>query len=111
MAKVLPVKGIRPSKDRAATIAALPYDVYNRSEAEAVVAQNPDSFLAVDRAETNFDSSVGTYDEVVYQKVLKSMRILELKRKQTEFIMWIPAMLRQDRYFWNTELRQRLMSW
>lgn len=68
MAKVLPFKGIRPSKERAATIAALPYDVYNRSEAEAVVAQNPDSFLAVDRAETNFDSSVGTYDEVVYQK-------------------------------------------
>ncbi|MBQ2089550.1 MAG: DUF1015 domain-containing protein [Lachnospiraceae bacterium] len=68
MAKVLPFNGIRPSRESAATIAALPYDVYNRNEAEAVVAKNPDSFLAIDRAETNFDSSVGTYDEVVYQK-------------------------------------------
>ena len=65
MAKVLPFNGIRPSRESAATIAALPYDVYNRNEAEAVVAKNPDSFLAIDRAETNFDSSVGTYDEVV----------------------------------------------
>ncbi|MBO6155330.1 MAG: DUF1015 domain-containing protein [Lachnospiraceae bacterium] len=68
MAKVLPFNGIRPSRESAATIAALPYDVYNRNEAEAVVAKNPGSFLAIDRAETNFDSSVGTYDEVVYQK-------------------------------------------
>ena len=31
-------------------LAALPYDVYNREEATAVVAANPDSFLAIDRA-------------------------------------------------------------
>lgn len=68
MAKIIPFKGIRPSKERAAKIAALPYDVYNRKEAKEVVAANPDSFLAIDRAETNFADTVDTYDEIVYQK-------------------------------------------
>ena len=47
-------------------IAALPYDVYNRKEATEVVKKRPDSFLAIDRAETSFDESVDTYDERVY---------------------------------------------
>ena len=68
MAKILPFRGIRPSKERAAKIAALPYDVYNRKEAKAVVEKNPESFLAIDRAETNFSDEVDTYDEAVYQK-------------------------------------------
>lgn len=68
MAKIIPFKGIRPSKERAAKIAALPYDVYNRKEAKEVVAANPESFLAIDRAETNFADTVDTYDEIVYQK-------------------------------------------
>ena len=68
MAKIIPFKGIRPSKERAANIAALPYDVYNRKEAKEIVAKNPESFLAIDRAETNFSDDVDTYDEVVYQK-------------------------------------------
>ena len=68
MANIIPFKGIRPAKERAAKIAALPYDVYNRQEAKAVVAANPESFLAIDRAETNFSDSVDTYDEEVYQK-------------------------------------------
>lgn len=68
MAKIIPFRGIRPSGERAAKIAALPYDVYNREEAKAVVAKNPESFLAIDRAETNFSDDVDTYDEAVYRK-------------------------------------------
>ncbi len=68
MAKILPFKGIRPSEERAAEIAALPYDVYNRAEAKAVVEANPGSFLAIDRAETSFGDEVSTYAEEVYQK-------------------------------------------
>lgn len=52
----------------AETIAALPYDVYNRTEAKAVVAANPKSFLAIDRAETQFDDEVDIYDPKVYAK-------------------------------------------
>ncbi len=68
MAKVLPFKGIRPTVEKCSKIAALPYDVYNREEAKVVVSANPDSFLAIDRAETSFPDDVDTYDERVYVK-------------------------------------------
>lgn len=68
MANIRPFRAIRPITDKAAAIAALPYDVYNRPEAKEVVKNNPDSFLNIDRAETQFDDSVDTYAECVYEK-------------------------------------------
>ena len=68
MATIRPFGAIRPIPDKAAVIAALPYDVYNRQEAKEAVKGNPDSFLNIDRAETQFDDSVDTYAECVYEK-------------------------------------------
>ena len=68
MAKIRPFICVRPATDKADKIAALPYDVYNREEALEVVKDNPLSFLNIDRAETQFDASVDTYDERVYKK-------------------------------------------
>ena len=68
MAKIKPFICVRPAADKVAEIAALPYDVYNRAEAKAVVEKNPQSFLAIDRAETQFPDDVDTYDARVYQK-------------------------------------------
>ena len=68
MAIVKPFISIRPNRGKAAQIAALPYDVYNREEAKSVVEAQPESFLAIDRAETNFPDEVSTYDEAVYEK-------------------------------------------
>lgn len=68
MATIKPFFCIRPKEDKAAQIAALPYDVYNRAEAKAVVMKNPDSFLAIDRAETSFPDDVSTYAPEVYGK-------------------------------------------
>ena len=68
MAKIKPFLCVRPAEDKVDKIAALPYDVYNRAEAKAVVTANPQSFLAIDRAETQFDDEVDTYDERVYEK-------------------------------------------
>jgi len=68
MAIIKPFISIRPNRGKAAQIAALPYDVYNREEAKQVVAAQPESFLAIDRAETNFPDEVSTYDEAVYEK-------------------------------------------
>ena len=53
---------------KAERVAALPYDVYNREEACREVAREPLSFLKIDRAETQFDSSVDTYAPEVYAK-------------------------------------------
>lgn len=68
MADIKPFMGIRPCRGKAADIAALPYDVYNRKEATEVVEKNPDSFLRVDRAETGFPLSVDMYDDRVYDR-------------------------------------------
>ena len=68
MAIVKPFVCIRPNEEVASRVAALPYDVYNRKEACKVVAGEPLSFLKIDRAETQFDDSVDTYDARVYAK-------------------------------------------
>ncbi len=68
MAVIRPFQAYRPRKGLEEKIAALPYDVYNREEACEAVKGNPLSFLNIDRAETQFDSSVDTYADEVYQK-------------------------------------------
>lgn len=68
MATVRPFAAIRPCREKAAQIAALPYDVYSRKEAAALVEKNAASFLAIDRAETQFPISVGMYDGAVYER-------------------------------------------
>ncbi len=68
MADIKPFLCIRPAEGKAADIAALPYDVYNRKEAKEAVRKNPDSFLKIDRAETQFEDDIDMYDDRVYQK-------------------------------------------
>ena len=68
MAVIKAFECIRPDEKVADRVAALPYDVYNREEALNEVEREPLSFLAIDRAETQFDSSVDTYADCVYDK-------------------------------------------
>ena len=68
MAIIRPFQAYRPAEGQENVIAALPYDVYNRQEAVAEVQKNPGSFLAIDRAETQFGPDVDTYDLRVYEK-------------------------------------------
>ncbi len=68
MAQIKPFVCIRPCQEKAAHIAALPYDVYNRREASEEVAREPESFLRIDRPETQFDESIDMYAPEVYQK-------------------------------------------
>lgn len=68
MAEIRPFRCIRPNEEVASRVAALPYDVYNREEAKREVEKNPQSFLSIDRAETQFDDNVDMYDSRVYEK-------------------------------------------
>ena len=68
MAIIKPFKCVRPSEAMAFTIAALPYDVYNRKEAKAVVEKNGKSFLAIDRPETGLADDADMYAPEVYQR-------------------------------------------
>ncbi len=74
MAEIRPFSAYRPAPGLEAKIAALPYDVYNREEACEVVAANPESFLAIDRAETGFERSVDTYAPEVYERAAELLR-------------------------------------
>jgi len=74
MAVIKPFVCVRPNEHVVSRVAALPYDVYNRQEACIEVKKEPLSFLKIDRAETQFDNTVDTYDASVY---LKAKELLE----------------------------------
>lgn len=68
MVTVKPFQAVRPVKEKAKQIAALPYDVVTRKEAKKEIDSHPLSFLTVDRAEATMDDSIDLHDEQVYQK-------------------------------------------
>lgn len=74
MADIRPFSAIRPAKGMESKIAALPYDVYSRAEAKEAVKDNSDSFLNIDRAETQFPDDVDTYADCVYEKANELLR-------------------------------------
>lgn len=71
MAIIQPFCGVRPAKAYASSIAALPYDVYNRKEAKDHAASRPLSFLNIDRPETQFPDDTDMYSQEVYDKALE----------------------------------------
>ena len=68
MAVLKPFHAIRPEKDKASRIAALPYDVFSRKEAKEKVKGDDLTFLRIDRPETQFPDEYDMYDATVYQK-------------------------------------------
>ena len=73
MAVVKAFKGIRPVKELASKIAALPYDVMNSDEAREMVVGNSHSFLHVDRPEIDLDPSIDIHDPKVYEKARENL--------------------------------------
>lgn len=76
MATIRPFKAVRPLPEKAADVAALPYDVYNREEAAAAARGKYDSFLRVDRPETTLDHRMNMYDPFVYEQAAKNLQKL-----------------------------------
>lgn len=70
-------KAMRPAPDKAASVAALPYDVVNREEARAIGEKNPDSFLHVDRAEMDLSPDVDIYAPEVYERARENLLNME----------------------------------
>lgn len=68
MAIIKPFKALRPGKDIAEKVAALPYDVMNVTEAREMASGNPCSFLHISRPEIDFPSGTDIYSEPVYEK-------------------------------------------
>jgi uncharacterized protein (DUF1015 family) len=73
MAVIRPFKGIRPIKELANKIAALPYDVMDSDEAREMVKGNPYSFLHVDKVEIDLPNDIDAYDDRVYEKAKENL--------------------------------------
>lgn len=72
-------KALRPAKEKASAVAALPYDVVTEKEARCIGEKNPDSFLHVDRAEIDLPEDINPYDCVVYEKASETLKEMEKK--------------------------------
>lgn len=74
MAIVKPFRAIRPNTELVHKVAALPYDVYNRSEAREAARKEPFSFLNIDRPETQFPEDYDMYAAEVYEKAATMLK-------------------------------------
>lgn len=74
MVKIKAFWGIRPRKELADKIAALPYDVLNSDEARIKANGNPYSFLHVSKSEIDLPPGLDPHDEKVYQKAAENFR-------------------------------------
>lgn len=70
-------RALRPTTEKAAEVAALPYDVVGREEARLIGEKNPDSFLHVDRAEMDLPEDTDLYDDRVYEKAAENLKKME----------------------------------
>ena len=67
MALVLPFKAVRPHPQFVSQVAALPYDVMTREEAQKAVAGNPLSFMHVEKSEIDVPDQTKSNDMIIYQ--------------------------------------------
>ena len=79
MAVFRPFCALRPVPEKAAEVAALPYDVMNTEEAREMAEGRPWSFLHVDRAEIDFPAGTDPYGEEIYAHAAATLR--EMKKK------------------------------
>ena len=67
MAMIQPFHGLRPAEAYCSSIAALPM-TYITARGKKIVADNPMSFLKIDRAETQFPDTTDLYAPEVYAR-------------------------------------------
>jgi uncharacterized protein (DUF1015 family) len=77
MAIIRPFNALRPPAERAAQVAAVPYDVVNTAEARALASGNPWSFLHVSRPEIDLPDDTPIYSDEVYAKAASNFEALK----------------------------------
>src|ERR1700752_1113114 len=77
MAIIRPFHALRPPAERAAQVAAVPYDVVNTAEARERAAGNPWSFLHVSRPEIDLPDGTPIYSDEVYAKAVTNFEKLK----------------------------------
>ena len=77
MATLKPFRALRPARDKAAKVSAVPYDVVTTEEARALAAGNPLSFLHVSRAEIDLPDGTDPHSDAVYAKAAENFGTLK----------------------------------
>ncbi|HJZ68794.1 MAG TPA: DUF1015 domain-containing protein, partial [Blastocatellia bacterium] len=77
MATVRAFRALRPRKETAAAVSAVPYDVVNTSEARELAVGNPLSFLHVSRPEIDLPDDTDVYSDAVYEKAAENFEKLK----------------------------------
>ncbi len=73
---VTPIRGLRPTPERAEEVVAPPYDVLNTAEARVRAEGRPNSFLHISKPEIDLPEGTDPYDPAVYQKGAESLQRL-----------------------------------
>ena len=68
MATIRAFRALRPPKEKANLVAAVPYDVVSTEEARQMASDNPLSFLYVSRPEIDLPDGTNIYSDEVYEK-------------------------------------------
>lgn len=76
MSIFIPFHGLTPEPEKAAKVAAVPYDVVNTEEAAALVEGNMLSFLRVARPEVELEPGIDLHDDKVYAKAAENFKRL-----------------------------------
>jgi uncharacterized protein (DUF1015 family) len=79
MAKITPFKALRPTKQLAAEVATLPYDVVSVAEAREF-RKNPHNFYHVTRAEIDLPESTDVHSILVYEKAKENLDTMILDK-------------------------------
>ena len=79
MAIIRPFHALRPQAERAAQVAAVPYDVVSTEEARVLASGNPWSFLHVSRPEVDLPAGTPIYSDEVYAKAVDNFEKLITK--------------------------------
>ncbi|WP_234124810.1 DUF1015 domain-containing protein [Clostridium hydrogenum] len=80
MAVLKPFKAVRPVRELAVDVAALPYDVMNTEEARVIGEGNLFSFIHVDKAEIDLEKGINPYSSEVYEKAKDNLTDMIKKR-------------------------------
>jgi uncharacterized protein (DUF1015 family) len=70
-------QALRPLAERVKQVASVPYDVVSTTEARALAAHNPLSFLHVSRPEIDLPDGTAPYSDQVYRKALANYEQLK----------------------------------
>ena len=73
MALVLPFRALRPRREYAAQVAALPYDVMTREEGKKAVEGKPLSFLRVEKSEIDVPDATSPDDVIIYETAKRNL--------------------------------------